>query len=61
MDLNNCELVKVITKVELEKMIRLHGIEETGEMIERRSAMPYFKFYLLREYNNILKTRLNKE
>jgi len=57
--MNNCNLIKVMTQVELKKMMRDWGIERTEEKIKHLYRnMPYLKLYLLREYNNILKERL---
>ena len=57
--MNNVDLVKVITQVELKKMMKIWGIERTEEkIIHLYRSMPYTKLYLLREYNNILKERL---
>ena len=57
--MNNCDIAKAITKIEIEKMISNWGIERTEEKIKHLyRSMPYFKLYLLREYNNILKERL---
>ena len=57
--MDNCDLVKAITQVELKKMMNIWGIERTEEKIcHLYRSMPSMKLYLLREYNNILKERL---
>ncbi len=57
--MNNVDFVKVMTQIELKKMMKLWGIEKTEEKIKwLYRSMPYLKFYMLREYNNILKEKL---
>ena len=56
--MNNVDFVKVMTQVELKKMMQLWGIERTEEKIKYLYRnMAYLKLYLLREYNNILKEK----
>ena len=57
--MNNVDFVKVMTQIELKKMMKIWGIERTEEKIKWiYRSMPYMKLYLLREYNNILKEKL---
>ena len=56
--MDECKLVKVITQIELKKLMNIYGIEGTEEKIKHLyRSMPKFKSYLLKEYNNILRRR----
>ena len=57
--MNNCDFVKIMTQIELKKMMKIWGIERTEEKIKWiYRSMPQLKTYLLREYNNILKGKI---